>query len=258
MLSNRFQLLEEIDFVWEVHCADPEASPYQRQWDEMYQHLVEFKETQGHPNVPKTYQEWGLGRWVNKQRSEEKQGFLDPRRAEKLRAVSFTWEVDNQRTAQLEQAQLAYVFQGEALGNSLGPSGSGTARLAELMRTANHLQGPPIVSIGRLPPLPLLSAQHAGPATYQNSLSGVDNTSMIPFLLQTRQQMGAHGSTPLSFQNELLHNPTAPASTIEALLLQHQLRSMGVNPTAPASTIEALLLRHQLRSMGVGTQEYHW
>jgi hypothetical protein len=35
MKPDRFQLLEDIDFVWTVDVADPEASLHQRQWNEM-------------------------------------------------------------------------------------------------------------------------------------------------------------------------------------------------------------------------------
>jgi hypothetical protein len=44
MRPDRFQLLEDIEFVWKVDVADPEASLHQRHWDEMYQNLVEFQE----------------------------------------------------------------------------------------------------------------------------------------------------------------------------------------------------------------------
>jgi hypothetical protein len=74
--------------------ADPEASLHQRQWDEMYQHLVGFKETHGHPNVPHSFTKWGLGPWVDWQRREARKGFLDPRRAEKLNAIGLTWGKD--------------------------------------------------------------------------------------------------------------------------------------------------------------------
>jgi hypothetical protein len=49
MRPDRFQLLDEIDFVWEVDCADLKASLTPLQWDEMYQRLVEFKETTDTP-----------------------------------------------------------------------------------------------------------------------------------------------------------------------------------------------------------------
>jgi hypothetical protein len=93
MTPTRFQLLEDIDFVWHVDFADPEASLTQRQWDEMYKRLLDFKETNGHPNVPQSFTHWGLGTWVTTQRSEARNGFMDPRRADKLNAVAFTWDM---------------------------------------------------------------------------------------------------------------------------------------------------------------------
>jgi hypothetical protein len=94
MRPDRFTLLEDIEFVWTIDVADPEASLTQRQWDEMYQHLIEFQETHGHPNVPRAFTKWGLGPWVKYQRTEERNGFLDPRRADKLTAIGFTWGKD--------------------------------------------------------------------------------------------------------------------------------------------------------------------
>jgi hypothetical protein len=63
----------------------------------MYQHLVEFKEDNGHPNLPPNSKTWGLGRWVRKQRMEARAGFLDPRRNEKLNAIGLTWDIFNEQ-----------------------------------------------------------------------------------------------------------------------------------------------------------------
>jgi hypothetical protein len=109
MRLDRFQLLEDIEFVWKVDVAHPEASHTQRQWDEMYQHLVEFQETHGHPNVPQTYQEWGLGAWVAQQRMKARAACLDPRREDKLKAIGFTWGKDkDERWEENFEALLAF------------------------------------------------------------------------------------------------------------------------------------------------------
>jgi hypothetical protein len=55
----------------------------------MLQRLVKFKETHGHLNVPCTTS--GLGPWIYHQRQEERKGFLNPLRAEKLNAIGFSW-----------------------------------------------------------------------------------------------------------------------------------------------------------------------
>jgi hypothetical protein len=108
MRSDRKQLLEDIEFVWKVDCADPEASLHQRQWDEMYQHLVDFKETHGHPDVPRSFKKWRLGAWIDTQRREARKGFLDPRRVGKLNAICFTWDGRDEQREKNSERLLAY------------------------------------------------------------------------------------------------------------------------------------------------------
>jgi hypothetical protein len=71
--------------------ADLEASLTQRQWDEMYQRLVEFNETHGHPHVTQGFTKLALGTWVHSHRTEESNGLLDPRRVEKVKAIGLAW-----------------------------------------------------------------------------------------------------------------------------------------------------------------------
>jgi hypothetical protein len=40
MRPDRQELLDDIDFVWKIDAADPEASLHQRQWNEMYKRLA--------------------------------------------------------------------------------------------------------------------------------------------------------------------------------------------------------------------------
>jgi hypothetical protein len=126
MRPDRFKLQQDIDFVWKVDYADPEASLTQRQWDEMNQHLVEFKETRGH-NVPMKYLEWGLGIWVMTQRKEAKNGCLDSRRADKLTAIGFTWRKDHDEEWEENVARLL-AFKREG-GHCNVPQKNSTCRL---------------------------------------------------------------------------------------------------------------------------------
>jgi hypothetical protein len=97
MRPDRFQLLEDTDFVWEVDSFDPEASLRQRQWDEMYQHLVEFKETNGHPNVPFSFSQWGLGAWVHTQRKKARSGGMEDQRLQRMMEIGLTWDVHDEQ-----------------------------------------------------------------------------------------------------------------------------------------------------------------
>jgi hypothetical protein len=90
----RKQLLEELGFVWTIDIADAEASLNQREWEGKLEKLKEFKVKHGHCDVPRTFEKWGLGPWVSRQRTLKQNGRLDIRREEKLAAVGITWASD--------------------------------------------------------------------------------------------------------------------------------------------------------------------
>jgi hypothetical protein len=48
--KDRKKALDKINFVWKVEAngTDPESSVNQRQWDEMFNKLVQFKIMHGH------------------------------------------------------------------------------------------------------------------------------------------------------------------------------------------------------------------
>ena len=53
--------------------------------------MVEFKEAEGHCDVPKTYNDNpGLGRWVFKQQEAHFHDVLDPERERRLQELGFT------------------------------------------------------------------------------------------------------------------------------------------------------------------------
>ena len=85
--QERKELLDNLDFVWKVDKADANASHTQAKWDEMFQHLLEFKAEYGHVHVNRGFSKWGLGNWVSIQRTEGRKGRLDPRRARLLKDV---------------------------------------------------------------------------------------------------------------------------------------------------------------------------
>ena len=80
--------------MWRIDRADADSSLTQRVWDEMFGHLEAFKDTHGHPNVHRSYKEFGLGSWLCVQRAEARKSKLDPRRAERLKAIGVTWGKD--------------------------------------------------------------------------------------------------------------------------------------------------------------------
>jgi hypothetical protein len=90
--KDRKELLDELGFVWRIDKADANASLTQRKWDEMFDRLVEYKQINGHVNVPLSFQKWGLGRWVVNRLAEGRNGQLDPRRAKRLVAIGMNFD----------------------------------------------------------------------------------------------------------------------------------------------------------------------
>jgi hypothetical protein len=90
--QDRKELLDKLGFVWRVDKADADASLTQRKWDQMLERLVEFKQTNGRANVPRSFKKWGLGRWVSDQRNDGRKGEMDPRRAPRLLAIGLDFD----------------------------------------------------------------------------------------------------------------------------------------------------------------------
>lgn len=63
-------------------------------WDYNYAKLVEFKNENGHCNVPQRYpSDRSLGVWVSSQRATRKKGLLSQDKIEKLNELGFVWEL---------------------------------------------------------------------------------------------------------------------------------------------------------------------
>jgi hypothetical protein len=67
LTSDRLRRLEEIGFEWKV--KNKMKRYYDRQWDQMFGRLLQFKQANGHCMVPKRYPpDMKLGTWVHTQR----------------------------------------------------------------------------------------------------------------------------------------------------------------------------------------------
>jgi hypothetical protein len=65
---------------------------YDKQWDRLYEQLVEYKRINGHCMVTCKYeQDKSLGRWVSDQRSYHNKNKLRPDRKELLYQIGFAW-----------------------------------------------------------------------------------------------------------------------------------------------------------------------
>ena len=62
-------------------------------WEERFDLLKQFKQREGHCNVPQSHEEDGanLGKWVSRQRHLNKTGKLDVDRQTRLGEVSPEW-----------------------------------------------------------------------------------------------------------------------------------------------------------------------
>eukprot|EP00586_Coscinodiscus_wailesii_P016132 CAMPEP_0172514972 /NCGR_PEP_ID=MMETSP1066-20121228/264299_1 /TAXON_ID=671091 /ORGANISM="Coscinodiscus wailesii, Strain CCMP2513" /LENGTH=570 /DNA_ID=CAMNT_0013295857 /DNA_START=73 /DNA_END=1785 /DNA_ORIENTATION=- len=111
LTKDRIEELESIGFNWELNActSDPNYSRKPKvvriskddRWNNRYQELVEFKNREGHTKVPWRYfDNLSLSEWTSKQRQhwkwlqQGKKSPLTPERVEALKAIDFTFEID--------------------------------------------------------------------------------------------------------------------------------------------------------------------
>jgi hypothetical protein len=91
--GDRKKALDEINFVCKVEAngTDPESSVNQRQWDEMFYKLVQFKIVHGHCKVPRgkntPERDHVLSMWIGTQRAFNRKETLNPQRRERLKSI---------------------------------------------------------------------------------------------------------------------------------------------------------------------------
>jgi hypothetical protein len=93
--EERREKLEVIDFEFQCYGKKKETSfsaGQVKQWETMYEQLVEFHRHHNHYRVPYQYDKNPtLGHWVSKHRVEFKNGVLDPGRKARLDRLGFAW-----------------------------------------------------------------------------------------------------------------------------------------------------------------------
>ena len=119
------RLLQLPGWMWDVN---------EEQWEEGFDHLVEFVERTGTARMPRKYIDdsgFALGAWVNTQRQLGNRGDLDPARVKRLEALpGWSWHMKNDAWDEkfsllMEYASQhgnpnvpsAYVFKGVTLGS---------------------------------------------------------------------------------------------------------------------------------------------
>jgi hypothetical protein len=86
--SLRKDHLDKLGFIWNVKSS---------QWEQKYQLLVKFKDSQGHCNVPQKYQvdNVQLGSWVSTQRANKFK--LSGEQISRLNQLGFAWSLKSQK-----------------------------------------------------------------------------------------------------------------------------------------------------------------
>ncbi len=87
--TERYRQLSSIEFQWDLQFE---------KWKRMFYQLVEFKQTNGHCNVPlrlNTGENPRLARWVVKQRHLFKRGLLPDDRRRRLEGLGFSFSPDD-------------------------------------------------------------------------------------------------------------------------------------------------------------------
>jgi len=85
MRKDRKELLDEIGFVWKFDDTDAAKSHNQRQWNEMFCLLVDYKKKHGHVSVPRKL--LPLGNWLDHQRVHMRKKRLNEDRLASLLSI---------------------------------------------------------------------------------------------------------------------------------------------------------------------------
>lgn len=87
--------LQELGFVWNINDDNQQWE----KWEDMFFLLVQFKEREGHYNVPPSHVESGinLGCWLQRQKNLKNIGKLDSANQDQLEKLCFIWKVYNKK-----------------------------------------------------------------------------------------------------------------------------------------------------------------
>jgi Helicase associated domain len=105
MTTERLELLNSVNFIWDSHDVN---------WREKLDLLVEFRNVQGHCNVPSNFLDKRLATWIKCQRRQYKlywdgkPSAMTPERIFELEKVGFEWEIrsTSQRRVSAKEARL--------------------------------------------------------------------------------------------------------------------------------------------------------
>ncbi|KAK1737667.1 helicase-associated domain-containing protein [Skeletonema marinoi] len=100
LAQERVDKLNEIGFIWD---------PLENSWNEMLQHIVDYKEEHGDTLVPAKYPDkQQLGIWVDTQRQNRKNKKMSPERVNKLNDIGFVWVANGSAWEEMFHQLLEY------------------------------------------------------------------------------------------------------------------------------------------------------
>jgi len=102
--EHRKHILNEIGFTWQMQDL------YNKQWENYFQQLLEFRAKNGHFNVPG--KEKKLVSWIERQRLLKKKNKMPTDREERLNQINFIWDFNKIKKKSWEEKyrQLAEFF----------------------------------------------------------------------------------------------------------------------------------------------------
>ena len=87
LAQDRIDRLSRIGFKWALKQRDPSVT-----WETRFDELVQYKTKHGSYDVPRSKEQLGLGKWVDKQRYNYKKNKLSQDRLKRLSSIGFKWE----------------------------------------------------------------------------------------------------------------------------------------------------------------------
>ncbi|MEO6787687.1 MAG: helicase associated domain-containing protein, partial [Chthoniobacteraceae bacterium] len=90
--AERIRQLDTLGFEW---IPPSPIVPIEQRWEEMFAHLVRYRQQHGDTEVPKHYAEVpDLAEWMRRQRRSGNRGQMPARHRARLEAIGFAWEHD--------------------------------------------------------------------------------------------------------------------------------------------------------------------
>ena len=106
--AERVRRLEALGFAWEG--ADGRSDPQEVYLEKMLAALEVFRREHGHTEVPKSYEDGRLAKWVVRQRVALRSGEMSAERRARLEAAGFVWRATRRQDAARWEERFAQLL----------------------------------------------------------------------------------------------------------------------------------------------------